>query len=315
MLTLARWLAHWPLWLLHALGGALGWVVFVLSPRYRRRFREQVRAAGVSRADAQAAVASAGRLVMEIPRLWLHRTSEPTSASAAGDPLALPVSVFWSGRSSIDEARLAGRGVVLLTPHLGCFEITAQAFAATFGRDLPVTVMYRPARQAWLRDLQRVARDRPGLAAVPTTLAGVRQMIRALRRGEAVGLLPDQVPPDGMGEWAAFLGRPAYTMTLAARLVSQTDAQVLLIWGERLGRGAGYHVHVEPFGDTALLKGSPASAALAVNQAMERLIRRCPSQYLWGYDRHRAPRPVPSASDPSGAASTVLTPAPPAVDR
>ena len=99
-------------------------------------------------------------------------------------------------------------------------------------------MLYRPARKAWLRELVDTSRTRPGLAVAPATLAGVRQMMRALRRGEAVGLLPDQVPPDGMGVWAPFFGRPAYTMTLAARLVQQTGAALLLAWGERLPRGA-----------------------------------------------------------------------------
>ena len=75
--------------------------------------------------------------------------------------------------------------------------------------------------------------------------AGVRQMLRALKRGETVGLLPDQVPPDGMGVWVPFFGQPAYTMTLAARLVQQTGAAVGLLWTERLPGGQGYVVHAE----------------------------------------------------------------------
>jgi KDO2-lipid IV(A) lauroyltransferase len=61
-----------------------------------------------------------------------------------------------------------------------------------------------------------------------------------------VGLLPDQVPPDGMGVWAPFYGRPAYTMTLAARLVQQTGAALLLIWAERLPAGRGWVLRVSP---------------------------------------------------------------------
>ncbi len=92
-----------------------------------------------------------------------------------------------------------------------------------------MTALYRPARQPWLRELEATARNRPGLLTAPASLAGVRQMIRALRQGQTVGLLPDQVPPDGMGVWAPFFGQPAYTMTLAARLVLQTGAVPLLL--------------------------------------------------------------------------------------
>ena len=119
------------------------------------------------------------------------------------------------------------------------------------------------------------SRERPGLATAPAQLSGVRQMIRALRKGEVVGLLPDQVPPEGLGVWAPF-GQPAYTMTLAARLVQQTGAAVLLIWGERLPAGRGYVVHVLPAPDIAP-DASPEAAAATVNAAMESLIRRAPA--------------------------------------
>jgi KDO2-lipid IV(A) lauroyltransferase len=117
-------------------------------------------------------------------------------------------------------------------------------------------------------------------------------MIRALRRGEAVGLLPDQVPPEGLGVWAPFFGRPAYTMTLAARLVQQTGAVPLVAWGERLPRGQGYVVHVSAFAEP--LPQDPAAqaeSAAAVNRAMEQLIRASPAQYLWGYHRYKSPAP------------------------
>ena len=90
-------------------------------------------------------------------------------------------------------------------------------------------MVLRPARQAWLRELEETARDRPGLETAPANLAGVRQMIRALRQGQTVGLLPDQVPPEGLGVWVPFFGQPAYTMTLAARL----DRGVFTAWLEK----------------------------------------------------------------------------------
>lgn len=289
MLVLARWLARWPLWLLHWFGGALGWAVYALSPPYRARFREHAALAGVSPSAARRAVSEAGRLVAELPRLWL-------APQAAGRPAA---TVTWQGEALMEQALQQASGLLILTPHLGCFEITAQAYAERFGRQAPLTVMYRPARQPWLRSLQAGARDRPGLCAVPASLAGVRQMVRALRRGESVGLLPDQVPPDGLGEWAPFFGRPAYTMTLAARLAAQTGASVLLMWGERLPRGAGYCVHVLPFPQPERLQqGTPAEAAAWVNQAMESLVRACPEQYLWGYHRYKAPA-APRAAPPA----------------
>ena len=114
-------------------------------------------------------------------------------------------------------------------------------------------------------------------------------MIRALRRGEAVGLLPDQVPPAGLGVWAPFFGQPAYTMTLAARLVQQTGATPLLAWGERLAGGRGYIVRLSKLAE-ALPPDDALAAATTVNRAMEGLILRAPQQYLWGYNRYKGPR-------------------------
>jgi KDO2-lipid IV(A) lauroyltransferase len=281
MLSLVRWLSRRPLWLLHAVGAPLGWLAWALSPSYRRRFAANAAQAGVAPAEAHPAIAEAGRLVMELPFLWLR---------PAGMPIGPRLS--WQGEQLLEAALAQGRGVVILTPHMGCFEVTAQAIAERYCRaDKPITVLYRPARKPWLRELEEGSRARTGLATAPASLAGVRQMIRALRRGEAVGLLPDQVPPDGMGVWAPFFGRPAYTMTLAARLVQQTGAVPLLTWGERLPRGAGYTVHFEAF-DAALPPGLEAQAECAaiVNRAMERLIRQRPQQYLWGYHRYKQPR-------------------------
>ena len=290
MLSLIRWLSRRGLPTLHALGSCLGWLAWLVSGTYRRHLQAHLAQAGFGSAVRRQAVAQAGRMVAELPWLWLRPVDRP-----------LGTAVLWQGESLITSALDAGRGLVLLTPHLGCFEVCAQAVAERFGHRSQLTAMYRPARQPWLRTLEEAARARPGLATAPAALAGVRQMIRALRRGEAVGLLPDQVPPDGMGVWAPFYGRPAYTMTLAARLVQQTGAALLLIWAERLDGGRGYVLRISTAAplpasaanDEALL----VACAAAVNHEMERLIAQCPSQYLWGYNRYKQPRRAQPTGD------------------
>lgn len=277
MLTLFRLLAAWPLPLLHAVGAALGWCVWLVSPAYRRVWRSNTGVAGVAGADRWRSVAEAGKLVAELPRLWL----------------GAPVPVVWDGAAHIDAARARGDGILFLTPHLGCFEVTAQAYAARYGGpQQPMTVLFRPPRQPWLRTLVETARQRPGLATASTTLSGVRQLIQALRAGGAVGLLPDQVPPHGLGVWAPFWGQPAYTMTLSARLAQTPHTTVLVAWGERLAWGRGYRVHVMPWAAvaTAPLSADPAEAATQINAAMERVVRGCPAQYLWGYARFKSPK-------------------------
>lgn len=272
MITLFRLLAWLPLPLLHAAGSLLGWMAW-LSPVYRRRFRANLAQAGIPVGLSRGAIGAAGRLVAELPRLWMGRE----------------VAIGWEGAEHIDAALARGHGIVFLTPHLGCFEITAQGYAKRYGAEQgPITVLYRPARKPWLRPLLEGARRRPGLATAPTTLAGVKQLIKALRAGHAVGLLPDQVPPQGLGVWALFFGREAYTMTLSFRLAAQSGATVLMAWGERLPRGAGYVIHVRPLASE--LPADPVAAATRVNAEMEALIRERPDQYLWGYARYKAPR-------------------------
>ncbi|GAB1386252.1 lysophospholipid acyltransferase family protein [Melaminivora sp.] len=285
MPTVFRFFSILPLALLHGLGALLGWVVFLASPTYRRRFLAHAAQAGYGFVQVHAAVAHAGRMVAEAPRLWLQ--PQPPRCQVLG-------------ADSVDQAYAGGRGVVFLTPHIGSFELSvqqvAQQWAPAHG---PITILYRPARQAWLARLMQTVRNRPGIVAVPTTLQGVRQMIKALRRGEAVGLLPDQVPPEGQGLWAPFFGRPAYTMTLAARLVQQTGAAVVLVRCERLAWGRGYRLHMQ-----ALELPLPESLELAVaqiNAAMERLIRSSPQQYLWGYARYKQPRGQVSPAAEGGA--------------
>jgi KDO2-lipid IV(A) lauroyltransferase len=273
MITLFKTLSVLPLWVAHGLGWTSGWLVFALSGMYRRRFLANAHQAGIGWRQWVGAVGESGKLVAELPRMWFGR----------------PVPVLWEGSHHVDAALAQGRGVIFLTPHLGCFEITAQAYARRYGQvSHPITVLFRPPRQSWLRAVVLGARERPGLHTAPTTLAGVKQMIKALKQGQSLGLLPDQVPPLGMGVWAPFFGRDAYTMTLSARLAQQNGAAVMLAWGERLSWGRGYRVHFQPLKE--VLPSDGARAALLINQAMEKLIRGCPQQYLWGYARYKQPR-------------------------
>ncbi len=276
MATLFRWSAALPLWLLHAGGWFLGWIAFLASATYRRRFLANSALAGYGFGQVRGAIGAAGKMATELPRLWM----------------GAPVACEWDNDTCVDKAYANGKGVLFLTPHMGCFEVTAQAVAARYGsRYGALTVLYRPARQAWLAGFMQATRNRPGLQTAPTTLAGVRQMLRALRSGLAVGLLPDQVPPFGMGLWSRFFDRDAYTMTLSVRLAQQSGATVLLLWGERLPWGRGYRLHFRELATP--LADALDAATRQVNAEMEQLVRECPAQYLWGYARYKQPHRDP----------------------
>ncbi len=283
MITLFRMLARVPLPWMHAFGRAFGWLVWCCAPDYRRRFRENAEAAGFTPAQYRPAIGAAGAMAAELPWLW---------ARPKGDSVLSKV-VRWDGIAAFEAALDDRKGVILMTPHIGCWELYGQAvgerFLATHG---PITALFRQPRKKWMAALMEGSRDRPGLQTLPTTVKGVRGLMRTLRAGGYTGLLPDQVPPTGQGTWAPFFGRPAYTMTLPARLAQQTGARVFLGVCERLPHGAGYAIRFEPLAGTAFSDrdATPEAAAAALNAGIERLVRSLPGQYVWDYARYKQPR-------------------------
>jgi KDO2-lipid IV(A) lauroyltransferase len=278
---LLRPFAYLPLRLLHAMGSVLGWVIFLASGNYARRMRENLRASGLC-ADAGAcrkllhqSIAEAGKSVAELPAIWLrpqHRV--------------LQLVRECHGWEYVEAALQQGRGLILLSPHMGCFEMAG----VYSGAHLPLTVLYRPPRMQSLEPLMLEGRTKGNVRLATTDMKGVRALARALKHGEVAGILPDQVPGNGEGVWADFFGRPAYTMTLVGRLAETSGATVLLTFAERLPRGRGYRLWYEPL-PTALTRDK-AQSATALNAAIETLIRKCPAQYLWSYNRYKAPRGV-----------------------
>jgi KDO2-lipid IV(A) lauroyltransferase len=268
LVWITRMLAHLPLAWLQAIGASVGRIALRVSSGFRRKSTENLQLAGLFDADRLRRTAEqTGRGVAETLFIWF------------ADPARVAALIRIEGQSVLDAARAGGRGVVILTPHIGSFEAAARG-AALSG---PITVLYKPPRVEAVRHLVETGRKAPGLMPVPANAAGVRGLLRALRRHECVGILPDQVPTDGDGVWAPFFGRPAYTMTLPQRLARLTGAPVLIAHSERLAAGKGWVVRVET------LEGDASPEA--VNRAMEALIRRIPDQYFWGYNRYKgAPR-------------------------
>ncbi len=288
MVALLRLLARLPLSWLHAAGAGLGWVVYLASPAYASRMRENLSASGIY-ADSEAvrralhrSIAETGKSALEVAKIWFGDLDEVQSLVRCDT---------WS---VVEEAQRAGRGIIFLTPHLGCFEVSAIYTA----QRVPLTALYRPPRSRWLEPLMLRGRNRGKARVSPANLRGVRTLYKALQRGEAVGLLPDQAPQVGEGAWADFFGRPAYTMTLVHRLQKQTGAAVILAFAERLARGEGYLLHF------AAHRGAELDER-AMNRAVEALVRSCPTQYLWSYNRYKIPSGVqpPSAPAPAPAAS------------
>lgn len=274
MIRLVRWLAQLPLSWLHSVGAVLGRFAYALSPSYRRRLRDNFFQAGFrDEALLRESVVDHGKGALEMPALWLAPVDEVVGRVTR-----------VSGVEVVEAAERTGKGIIYLTPHLGSFEVAAQWLA----KRAPLTVLYRPPRKRILEPLMLAGRTKANMRTATTDLAGVRVLLRALRKGEAIGMLPDQVPSKGEGEWAEFFGRPAYTMTLAARLAESTGAPLVIGFAERLPRGEGFVLHIEPMPEPR----PDESAARWMNRAMEAVIRRRPTQYLWAYNRFKVPSGV-----------------------
>lgn len=268
LVTLFRLLSKLPLSWMHAIGSLLGWVVYWTAPTYRRRMRENMERAGFAKQLSQA-VREAGKNIAELPFVWFASEDRLCRAAILED---------WE---LIERTLAEGKGLIFLTPHLGCFEVTAQVVATR----MPLTVLYRPPRKDALKPLLEGARGRAKLSLAPANLSGVRILLKTLKQGGMVGMLPDQVPQQGEGVWAEFFGRQAYTMTLPAKLQQMTGAPILVAYGERVP--AGFRIRIARLPQVPA--GTPEEQARFINTAMEKLIAHCPEQYFWSYNRYKAP--------------------------
>ena len=270
--------ASLPLGVLHPIGAMLSWLTYWLSASYASRLRENLARAypdltkNEFRQMLHANIAETGKGGSELPWVWQRPLDQVLGKVQRCD-----------GLEHLQAARQRGQGIIILTPHMGCFEIIGSYIAAR----MPMTCMYRPPRQSWLDGVIRGGRERGQMRLARTDTGGVRAMFKALKRGEVIGLLPDQVPGNGEGEWAEFFGRPAYTMTLVGRLMEASGATVLMSYGQRLPHGAGYAIQILP-----LEFSTDATIARQINAAMEKVIRSCPAQYLWSYNRYKTPAGV-----------------------
>ena len=287
MKLLFRLLARLPLAANHALGALAGRLVFVASPRYRRRVLENVAHSGLCPGPAEVRrfahqnAAEIGKGVTELA--WALFRSDDAIARVRER-------VGWEG---VDELRAAGRPIIFVTPHLGSYDIAGRYLWA----HLPILAMYRPHKIFWIDQLLREGRNRgaapDGTNVAPANMAGVRMVLKHLRRGGCSVVLPDQVPGLGEGEWVDFFGRPAYTMTLLGRLQEASGAALVFCFAERLPKAAGYRLHLEVL--SGPLPRQRAAAARCVNEMVEKLVRSCPTQYLWGYNRYKRPSGAPPA--------------------
>ena len=216
-----------------------------------------------------------GKLLLELGPLWLWR----------GERVLALVRGAVAGEEALTDTVRRRRGAILLTPHLGAWEMAGLYYSSRH----PLTILYRPSRLG-LDELSVRGRGRLGGKVVATDARGVRSLLTALRDGEILGILPDQDPGDEGGVFAPFFGISASTMTLVSRLTRSTGAPVFLTWAERLPRGRGFALHLRALPEVTAA-GSLEESAAALNRGVEAAVRSLPAQYLWAYKRFKTRPP------------------------
>lgn len=258
---------------LHRLGAALGWLIYCCTPKSATLIQHNIKISGLAKNSAQfkkilnANIVESGKAVLETIAIWQKKEAD-----------ILPLVKQVHGWEIVKDALQRGKGIIFLTPHLGCFEITS----IYYGSKHPITVLYRAPKLKFLQQFILQGRTRKGVSLAEANASGVRKLMQALKRNEAIGILPDQIPAAGEGEWADFFGNPAYTMTLASKLAEKTGASVMMAFGERLANGAGFDIHITRLESIA--------TPTLLNQAIEQQITLKPAQYLWRYDRYKQRR-------------------------
>lgn len=266
-----------PLRMAQALGKALGRRV------YRQGERQKLYA--VTRTNIDLCFPS---LEGDAREALIRESLEQTGCSIA----EMGLSWFWSpervlskvrsveGEELIAQELNAGRGILLIAPHLGNWEVMNLYLSQHY----PVTAMYKPPKQKLLDKLILKRRARLGSRMAPADARGVRMVIKALRSGGLVGILPDQEPERSGGVYAPFYGEPALTMKLLPQLAAQTGVRVFCGYGKRLPDGAGFELRFSA-ADPAVGSKDQVAAAAAMNASIERCIDECPAQYQWEYKR------------------------------
>ena len=172
---------------------------------------------------------------------------------------------------------------ILLTPHIGCWEITGRVIAC----DRALTFLYKPLNKSGQDAYLFERRNQGNLTMASADRSGVLKLQRAMAKGHLIGILPDQDPGKEGGLMAPFFNQSVNTMTLLAKLTKKNNAKVIILWAKRLDKGRGFDLIAEPID---ILSGAKNifEQVSKMNSAIEALVRQCPEQYLWSYRRFKS---------------------------
>ena len=272
-LRLCSWL---PLSGARAVGRGIGQLSWLLGGRNRKVTERNIQlafpelAAGEQKALARRSLVATSELAAEMGHVWLRSWDYVQG-------LMLRV----HGAEQISEALAGGRGVIILAPHLGNWEVIG-LHLATLGSTVS---LYEPPKIKALGPMIEASRQRSGATLVPTDARGLARLLKSVKGGHISGILPDQAPADiNSGENSPFMGRPAFTGTLASNMIRRTGALAVFGFARRVP--GGFELHYLPAED-ALYDEDTATSLAALNRGVEACVRHCVEQYQWEYKRFR----------------------------
>lgn len=276
-------LALLPLGVLRGLGSAVGLSMWLLNGRAAKVTRENIALCFPELSSAEQttltrqSLQETAKTAMEAGAIWRH-----SWAWLQGKIVALE-------GDEILRAKLAeGKGVLVLAPHHGNWEVVAPYLASVAN----LTAMYQPLDNPKMDELVLAGRSKLNITMAPTNRKGVMMLFKALQGGTIVGILPDQVPaPESGGEVAPFMGQPALTMTLVQGLIQRTGCAVCSCYAERV-KGGFKMVVIEA--DAQIYSEDALTSVTGLNASVAACVRRAPAQYQWEYKRfRRLPEPYP----------------------
>lgn len=185
------------------------------------------------------------------------------------------------GEHYVHEAIAAGKGLVLIVPHFGTWEV----MNAWFAQHTKMTIMYKPIKNAEADQFVRQARSRENATLVPTDESGVRQIFKALKQGGTTVILPDHSPNVG-GEMIPYFGIPLASSNLSAKLIQKTKSSALFLYAIR-NESDGFDMVIKPV-DEAIYQGTADQGTEVIHHMIEQLIGQYPEHYHWSYKRFKA---------------------------
>lgn len=271
---LLKLLSIFPLKWIHFLGSIVGEIFHFFKPKVKQMLISNLKVSGLYPDSIALDVAvkinmrEMGKTILESMAIWGSSQKKVLSWIQQVDNFQV-----------IEQALKKNSGIIFLTPHIGSFEIASIFYASKN----PMTVLYRPSRKKCIDKWIKNGRSKGDVTLAPTDRSGVKSLLLALKRGQAIGILPDQIASKGDGEWANFFSKPTYTMTLVGKLAVKTDATVIMAVTERLPGGKGFIIHLE------LIDRKNIENPSRLNEQLEYQIAKFPLQYMWNYDRYKRP--------------------------